>query len=126
MATTVPGASRRGESGRGGGIPIVEKAPHVWEGVDEVIDKDFASAVLAANLKADLLMISTSVDKTCLNFGTPEEKQLDLLSLHAARRAYNDLLDTQIGHPREPGAGGSKTERGVEAANYHLKLSISR
>ncbi|MCP3873809.1 MAG: carbamate kinase [Desulfobacteraceae bacterium] len=60
----------------GGGIPVVENKDGSLEGVGAVIDKDFASALLAKNLNADLLIISTGVDYVCLNFGKDNERAL--------------------------------------------------
>ena len=65
----------------GGGIPVVREADGSLRGVDAVIDKDFASSALASEIKADVLIISTGVPKVYLNFGTPEEKALDRVTL---------------------------------------------
>ena len=70
----------------GGGIPVVEKSNGCLEGVSAVIDKDFASALLASQLGAELLLISTGVDHLCLNFGTPEETPLSSISLSEAKQ----------------------------------------
>lgn len=59
----------------GGGIPVV-KTSNGYTGVDAVIDKDMTSAVLAADLKADLLLILTSIDRVYINFNTPSKKAL--------------------------------------------------
>ncbi|MGA2530683.1 MAG: carbamate kinase [Acidimicrobiales bacterium] len=69
----------------GGGIPVVADENGDLHGVAAVIDKDLASALLANNLGADLLIISTAVEKVALNFGTPEETQVDHLSLEQAK-----------------------------------------
>jgi carbamate kinase len=55
----------------GGGIPVVADPGGMLSGVPAVIDKDLASAVLAKEIAADLLVISTAVEKVCLNFGKP-------------------------------------------------------
>lgn len=65
----------------GGGIPVYKRDDGIVAGIEAVIDKDFASALLAMNIKADLLLISTAVDKVCLNFGKPDEKPLDSVTL---------------------------------------------
>ncbi len=65
----------------GGGIPVFEKENGDLEGIDAVIDKDFATADLAYNLKADLLIISTGVDYVYINFGTKDEKKLEKATL---------------------------------------------
>jgi len=64
----------------GGGIPVI-KENDKYIGVDAVIDKDFATSLLAAELNADLLIISTGVPQVALNFNTPEEKRLQNVSL---------------------------------------------
>ena len=73
----------------GGGIPVVKDGNH-WTGVDAVIDKDFASSLLAEQLKADLLIISTGVEKVCLNFGKPNQKNLDNISLSELKEYMKD------------------------------------
>lgn len=60
----------------GGGIPVVREGIHL-EGVAAVIDKDFASEVLAEMVDADYLIILTAVEKVALNYGKPDEKWLD-------------------------------------------------
>jgi carbamate kinase len=65
----------------GGGIPVVADEAGNLSGVAAVIDKDLASALLAAELGADLLIISTAVEKVALNFGTPEEEWVDQFTL---------------------------------------------
>jgi len=69
----------------GGGIPVVKDADGNLTGVAAVIDKDLASALLANNLDADLLLISTAVEKVALNFGTPAERAVDHLTADEAR-----------------------------------------
>ena len=65
----------------GGGIPVVKDEKGNLKGTAAVIDKDFASALLASNISADVFVISTAVEKACLNFGTPEEKSLDKVTV---------------------------------------------
>ncbi len=71
----------------GGGIPVIDISDHEYQGVAAVIDKDFASSLLARLIKADLLLISTAVEKVALNFGKPEQKWLDKMTL-AEAKAY--------------------------------------
>jgi len=68
----------------GGGVPVVEK-PEGLDGVAAVIDKDYASGLLAANLGADTFVISTAVEQVCIHFGTPQQKGLDEVTLEEAR-----------------------------------------
>jgi carbamate kinase len=65
----------------GGGIPVVTNAKGDLEGIAAVIDKDLASALLAGQVGADLLLISTAVEQVALNFGTPEQKWVDQFTL---------------------------------------------
>ena len=70
----------------GGGIPVVADQGGMLSGVPAVIDKDLASAVLAKEIAADLLVISTAVEKVCLNFGKPNQRALDLMTLAEAKQ----------------------------------------
>ncbi len=72
----------------GGGIPVVQDENQQLQGVEAVIDKDLASALLAEQLGADLLMIPTGVEQVAINFGTPQQQWLDALSIEQAQ----DLL----------------------------------
>lgn len=69
----------------GGGIPVVESGNGL-KGVPAVIDKDFASEKMAEILDADYLIILTAVEKVALNFGTPDEKWLDTISVEEAQQ----------------------------------------
>lgn len=69
----------------GGGVPVVRNEYGSLRGVYAVIDKDRSSALLAKTLRADLLIISTGVEKVSLNFNTPEQKDLDELTLQEAQ-----------------------------------------
>jgi carbamate kinase len=70
----------------GGGIPVVDPGDGNYEGIAAVIDKDFASSLLAQKVKADLFVISTAVEKVALNFGKPDEKWLDKMTLAEAKQ----------------------------------------
>ena len=65
----------------GGGIPVIADEDGNLSGIAAVIDKDLASALLAQELGADLLIISTAVEKVALNFGTPDEEWIDEFTL---------------------------------------------
>ena len=65
----------------GGGIPVVTNDKGDLEGIAAVIDKDLASALLASQVDADLLLISTAVEQVALNFGTPEQEWVDQFTL---------------------------------------------
>jgi carbamate kinase len=69
----------------GGGIPVIREGNHL-RGASAVIDKDWASAKLAAMIDADMLIILTAVEKVAINFGKPNEQWLDKLTLGDADR----------------------------------------
>ena len=68
----------------GGGIPVVENENGDLIGVEAVIDKDFASGLLANLISADLLLISTAVEKVALNFNKPDQRWIDKMTLSEA------------------------------------------
>ena len=70
----------------GGGIAVVEDEAGELRGAAAVIDKDLASSLLAHQLGAELLIISTAVEKVCLHFGTPQKREIDTMTLDEARR----------------------------------------
>lgn len=69
----------------GGGVPVVRDPQHGYHGVRAVIDKDLATALLAAELGAGTLMVLTSVDRVRINFGKPDERPIDRMSIAQAR-----------------------------------------
>jgi carbamate kinase len=74
----------------GGGVPVVQDEEGDFHGVPAVIDKDFASAKLAEVVGADYLFILTAVDRVAINFGTPEQRDLDRLDLATAQRYIDE------------------------------------
>ncbi len=70
----------------GGGIPVIADQNGMLSGAPAVIDKDLASAVLAKEISADLLVISTAVEKVCLNFGKADQRALDLMTVADAKK----------------------------------------
>lgn len=74
----------------GGGIPVVADDHGDLHGVAAVIDKDLASALLAIELRADAFMISTSVPQVALDWGRPEQRWLDRLTVSEARRYLSE------------------------------------
>jgi len=68
----------------GGGIPVRVDRKDGYEGVDAVIDKDFAACKLAKVIDADVLLILTAVSKVCIRYNTPEQKELSTLTLNEA------------------------------------------
>lgn len=69
----------------GGGIPVIDPGDGNYRGIAAVIDKDYASSLLAQKIKADLFVISTAVEKVAINFGKPDQKWLDRMTLEEAK-----------------------------------------
>jgi len=91
----------------GGGIPVVRGRDGQWRGIDAVIDKDYASALLAAQLKADLYVVLTGVARVSLDFGKPEERALDRMTVDDAEKHQRD-------GQFPPGSMGPKVEAAVQ------------
>jgi carbamate kinase len=91
----------------GGGIPVVRDADGTLKGVEAVIDKDRASSVLARELSAHVLIILTEVEKVAINYGKPDQQDLDSISVREAR-AY--LTRGEFA----PGSMGPKIEAAIE------------
>jgi carbamate kinase len=90
----------------GGGIPVIEEEGKL-KGVEAVIDKDLASSLLARDLKADLLIITTSIERVAVNFKKPGERFLDRITVAQARQYLAE------GH-FAPGSMKPKIEAAVE------------
>jgi len=73
-------------AGGGGGIPVVRDEAGMLSGREAVIDKDLAAALMAKQLNADLFVISTAVEKVCLNYGKPNQKTLDTITTEEAQQ----------------------------------------
>jgi carbamate kinase len=69
----------------GGGIPVVRDADGNLQGVAAVIDKDFASSLMANGIGADMFIISTAVEKVALRWGQPDQEWVDRLTVSEAR-----------------------------------------
>ena len=93
----------------GGGIPVFQTEGHHLKGAAAVIDKDFASCVLAQQLEADTLIILTAVEKVAVNFGKPDQTWLDTLTPEQAEE-YMDQ-----GH-FAPGSMLPKVQAGIAFA----------
>jgi carbamate kinase len=74
----------------GGGAPVYEHPALGWEGIDAVVDKDLAAAVLARDVGAELLMILTDVDAVYADWGTPNQRPVGTLSADAAARMHDE------------------------------------
>ena len=74
----------------GGGMPVIEKEGWGLDGLEAVIDKDLASERLAEAINAELLLILTNVEKVYLNYGTPNQKSLENVTLNDIKRYYKE------------------------------------
>lgn len=70
----------------GGGVPVIQNDLGEYEGISAVIDKDFSTAKLAEIVNADYLFILTAVDRVSINWGKPEQMDLELISVEDAKR----------------------------------------
>ncbi|MAF47372.1 MAG: carbamate kinase [Rhodospirillales bacterium] len=94
----------------GGGIPVLENEKNYLVGVEAVIDKDLASALLAAKLGADRFIISTDVERVALNYNKPDQSWLDEISAPEAKRLLSqDQFDA--------GSMGPKVEAMIQYLN---------
>ena len=73
----------------GGGIPVIRDEEGALWGKEAVIDKDLAAAILAKSLKADAFIISTAVEKVCLDYNKPTQRSIDEMTTEEARK-YSD------------------------------------
>ena len=94
-------------AGGGGGIPVVRGSKGVRHGVSAVIDKDLTSALMANVMEIDLLMILTATPKVAINFGTPQQKFLDRVTLSEIQALHAD------GH-FPPGSMGPKIDAAIQ------------
>jgi len=90
----------------GGGVPVIRDDDGLLEGVDAVIDKDRASALLGRLIGAEVLVIVTQVEKVCVRFGQPDAKALDAMTVDQAK---NLLAEGEF----PPGSMGPKIESAV-------------
>jgi carbamate kinase len=70
----------------GGGIPVIDTGNGDYAGVAAVIDKDYASSLLAQSIGADLFLISTAVEKVAINYGKPDQQWLDRITVSEAKK----------------------------------------
>jgi len=91
----------------GGGIPVVRGRDGQWRGIEAVIDKDFSSALIAAELNADVYIVLTGVNKVAIDWGKPSQRFLDRMTVEEAEK---HLADGQF----PPGSMGPKIEAAVQ------------
>jgi carbamate kinase len=122
----------------GGGAPIYDDPVKGWEGIDAVVDKDLAAAVLARDLEATLLLILTDVDAVYADWGTPRQRPLRRLSVDEAERmdragAFGEgsmapKIRAAVDFARRTGGRAIITElgRGREAVRGRAGTTITR
>lgn len=91
----------------GGGVPVIINGRGFFQGVEAVIDKDFAASLIARETKTKLFIILTNVHRVCLNFGTPDETPITSMTV-AEARTY--LQEGQF----PPGSMGPKIQAAIE------------
>lgn len=91
----------------GGGIPVIINGRGLFQGVEAVIDKDYAASLIAREAKVDLFIILTNVERVYLNYGTQEEKAIDVMSTD---QAQTYLSQGQF----PPGSMGPKIKAAIE------------
>jgi len=74
----------------GGGIPVIDEGDGQYTGVEGAVDKDYAASLLAQELKADLFLVSTAVEKVAINFNTSEQVWFDKMTLSQAKQFLAD------------------------------------
>src|SRR5881394_1256511 len=90
----------------GGGIPVVRGRDGQWRGIEAVIDKDYASSLIAAQLKADLYIVLTGVAQVAVDFGKPTQRSIERMTVAEAEK---HLADGQF----PPGSMGPKIEASI-------------
>ena len=91
----------------GGGIPVIINTRGLYEGVEAVIDKDYAASLLAREVGVDLFVILTAIERVSLNYGKPDQREVPVMTVDEARR---HLADGQF----PPGSMGPKIRAAVE------------
>jgi len=109
----------------GGGIPVIADENGDLVGIEAVIDKDLASSLLANTLHADLLLISTGVEKVALNYSTPDQRDLDQLTLSEAHRYLNEGQFARGSMEPKIRAAAEYLERGGKAVLITMPQTIT-
>ena len=103
-------------AGGGGGVPVIEEGPRLV-GVEAVVDKDLAGAILARDVEAQTFLICTDVEGVYEAYGTPEQKLLDRLSVTDAKRMVEDGT-------LPAGSMGPKVEAAIEFLEHGGERAI--
>lgn len=80
----------------GGGIPVVRTEAGDYQSVDAVIDKDLSTALLAREIHADILVITTDVEKVCIHFGKPQQQALDRVDIATMTRYMHETTPSGV------------------------------
>ena len=91
----------------GGGIPVIINGRGLFEGVEAVIDKDYAASLIAREVKVDLFIILTGIDRVYINYGKPDQKPVDVMGIAQAKEL---LAQGQF----PPGSMGPKIRAAIE------------
>lgn len=91
----------------GGGIPIIINGRGLFKGMEAVIDKDYVASLIAREVKVDLFIILTNIERVCLDYGTPQERPVDVMT---AAEAKEYLSQGQF----PPGSMAPKIEAAIE------------
>jgi carbamate kinase len=91
----------------GGGIPVILNGRGLFEGVEAVIDKDYAASLIAREVKVDLFIILTGTERVYLDFGKPEQKDMPVMTIEEAQVHLD-------GGQFPPGSMGPKIRAAVE------------
>jgi carbamate kinase len=110
----------------GGGIPVIRDEQGNLHGIEAVIDKDLASSLLASSINADLLLISTAVEKVALNYRKPDQRDLDVLSVSEAKRYFDEGQFARGSMGPKMQAALEYLERGGKAALITMPETIER
>jgi carbamate kinase len=91
----------------GGGIPVILNSNGLYEGVEAVIDKDYAASLLAREVKVDLFIILTAIERVYIDYGKPDQREAPVLTVDEARK---HLAEGQF----PPGSMGPKIRAAIE------------
>lgn len=91
----------------GGGIPVIINGRGLFEGIEAVIDKDFAASQIAREVKVDLFIILTGIERVCLNFGKPDQQEIPVMTVDEAQKY---LEEGQF----PPGSMGPKIQAAID------------
>ncbi len=91
----------------GGGIPVIINGRGLYEGVEAVIDKDYAASLIGREAQVDLFIILTAIERVFLNFNKPDQREIAAMTVEEARK---HLADGQF----PPGSMGPKIRAAVE------------